>query len=179
MNYELLPNEEIKQIENYPNYYITSFGRVWSTLQGGRWLKPTLSTRGSHQRYYVSLGRGNKKYIHQLVAKAFIPNPNNLTEVDHIDADGTNNHIDNLRWVSHQENMGNSNTNIKIKKNGGALVEIEEIATGKTFWGYEEASKYSGLHIVTIQNHTRNRVKKPKWRLTGRKKSFTDGHIIE
>lgn len=31
MNYELLPNEEIKQITGFPNYFITSFGRVWST----------------------------------------------------------------------------------------------------------------------------------------------------
>lgn len=179
MNYELLSNEEIKQIKEYPNYYITSFGRVWSTLQGGHWLKPTLNTRGNHNRYYVSLGRGNKKYIHQLVAQAFIPNPNNFTEIDHIDGNGINNNVNNLQWVTHQENMANLNTNIKVKHNGGAFVEIEEISTGKTFWGYEEASKYSGLHIVTIQKHTNNRVKHPKWRLTGRKKSYNDRHIIE
>lgn len=179
MNYELLPNEEIKQIKEYPNYYITSFGRVWSTLRGGHWLKPTLNKHGYQERYYVSLGRGNKKYIHQLVANAFLDNPNNYTEVDHIDGDSTNNNINNLRWVTHQENMANPNTVVKIKQNGGASVEIEEIATGKTFWGYEEASQYSGLHIVTIQNHTRNKVKHPKWCLTGRKKSYNDGHIIE
>ena len=179
MNYELLPNEEIKQIKEYPNYYITSFGRVWSILQGGHWLKPTLNKHGYHERYYVSLGRGNKKYVHQLVAQAFLPNPNNYTEVDHIDGNSTNNNINNLHWVTHQDNMTNPNTIAKIKRNGGALVEIEEIATGKTFWGYKEASQYSGLHIVTIQNHTGNKVKHSKWRLTGRKKSYNDGHIIE
>ena len=179
MKYELLPNEQIKPIENYPNYYITSFGRVWSNFQGGHWLKPTLNTHGYHQRYYVSLGRGNKQYIHRLVAEAFLPNPDNLNEVDHIDGDSTNNHVTNLRWVTHQKNMANPITNERIKRNGGALVEIEEIATGKCFWGYDAAAEYSGLCKVTLQNHTANKVKAPKWRLTGRKKSYNDGHIIE
>lgn len=179
MNYELLSNEEIKPIENFPNYFITSYGRVWSILQGGHWLKPTINTRGNYKRLYVSLGRGNKMYIHRLVAQAFIPNPYNYEEIDHIDGDATNNNVTNLRWASHQINLANPTTNQRIKKNGGALVEIEEISSGKTFWGYDEAAAYSGLHPVTIQNHTANKVKTPKWRLTGRKKSYNDGHIIE
>ena len=165
---ELFENEEIKQIENFPQYYITSFGRVWSE-NTHRWLKPTINQRGSHQREYVSLGRGNKEYIHRLVAKAFIPNPNNYDEVDHIDTNGLNNHADNLRWVTRQQNMDNNTTQENLKQNTGYYCEIEEIATGKLFIGYEEAAAYSGLHPVTIKNHTKNKVKNPKWRLAGRR----------
>ena len=179
MEYILLPNEEIKQIEGYPNYYITTFGRVWSNFRGGHWLKPTLNNHGYYQRYYVSLGKENKKYIHQLVAQAFIPNLNNYNEVDHIDGNSTNNNVNNLRWVTHQENMKNENTIEKIKHNGGALIEIEEIATRKLFWGYTAAAEYSHLHIETIKNHVNGKVKNPKWRRTGRKKSYNDNHIIE
>lgn len=181
MTPELFPLEQIQQISGYNNYYITSFGRVWSTYFGGHWLTPTLNKRGKYKRYYVNLGRGNNNryYLHQLVANAFVPNPNNYTEIDHIDGDSTNNYANNLRWVSHQENMQNSITMQNVSKNGGAYLEIEEIATGKTFWGYEEAAKYSGLNIETIKNHANGKYKKQKWRKTGRKKSFSSGEILD
>ena len=80
---ELFENEQIKPIEGFENSYaITNFGRVWSYLSK-KWLKTTIDQRGNHKRECVSLGRGNKRYIHQLVAKAFIPNPNNYKCVLH------------------------------------------------------------------------------------------------
>lgn len=169
MDFNLLPNEKIKQIEGYPHYYITTFGRVWSDYRGGHWLKPTLNTRGNHQRYYVSLGRGHKKYIHRLVAEAFIPNPNDLPEVDHIDTDSTNNHVENLRWATREQNLQNELTQEHIKNNTGYYCEIEEIATGKLFIGYTAAAEYFHVHEETIRNHTKNKVKNPRWRLTGRR----------
>lgn len=165
---ELFEGEEIKQIENFPNYYITSFGRVWSEYSH-KFLKPTIDKRGNHQREYVSLGRENKEYVHRLVANAFIPNPNNYEEIDHIDTNGLNNHSNNLRWATHQQNMDNEITKEKIKQNTGYYCEIEEIATGKKFIGYKAASEYSGLHEETIRNHTKVKVKNPKWRLTGKR----------
>lgn len=112
---DLLKNEIAKPIKNFEKYFITNFGRIWST-QSQKWLKPTINQRGNYKREYVSLGRGNKFYVHQLVAKAFIPNPNNYTEVDHIDANGLNNKAENLRWVTHNENMTNKNTIENLKK---------------------------------------------------------------
>lgn len=45
--------------------------------------------------------------MHRLVAYAFLDNPDNLPEVDHIDGNPANNNVENLRWVSHRENMNN------------------------------------------------------------------------
>lgn len=54
--------------------------------------------------YRVALGRGNQKYVHRLVAAAFLDNPENLPQVDHIDGNRQNNHVSNLRWVSAKQN---------------------------------------------------------------------------
>ena len=49
------------------------------------------------------------RYKHRLIAQQFIPNPNNLPDVDHIDRDKTNNSLSNLRWVSRSDNLRNRN----------------------------------------------------------------------
>jgi len=46
--------------------------------------------------------------VHRLIAKAFIPNPNNLPEVNHKDRNGLNNHVDNLEWVTSSNNSKHS-----------------------------------------------------------------------
>lgn len=48
---------------------------------------------------------GKTNYIHRLVAQTFIPNPDNLTDVDHIDGDKDNNNVENLRWCTHKQNI--------------------------------------------------------------------------
>ena len=165
---DLRENEQCQQIKDFPKYWITTEGRVFSEYSN-RWLTPTISQRGNHKRAYISLGRGNKKYIHRLVAEAFIPNPLNLSEVDHKDTNGLNNHVENLQWVTRVENMDNPQTQTHIKQNTGYFVEIEEISTGKLFIGYDSVVQYSGLSRQTILNHTKGKVKNPKWRLTGKR----------
>lgn len=54
--------------------------------------------------------------------------------------------------------MANPITNQRVRKNGGALYEIEEIDTHKLFWGYAEAAAYAHVHEETIRNHTKNKV---------------------
>lgn len=66
-----------------------------------RVLKPYIHTNGYVR---INLGRGNRKYVHRLVAEAFICNPERKPQVDHVDGDRTNNVVGNLRWVTHKEN---------------------------------------------------------------------------
>lgn len=73
---------------------------------------------------------------HRLVAKQWIPNPNNLPQVDHIDNNKSNNHISNLRWTSCSENTTN-----KSKANGRSYVFLsslpENTATLTNYESYE------------------------------------------
>lgn len=71
--------------------------RIEKVTQLSAWLHTTGYMR-------VSLGRNNHRYVHRLVAEAFLPNPNAFPQVDHIDGDRKNNRLDNLRWVSVRQN---------------------------------------------------------------------------
>ena len=57
--------------------------------------------------YLLSSLNGRLYRKHRLIAEQFIINPDNLTEVDHINHNRTDNHIENLRWVSHKDNIRN------------------------------------------------------------------------
>ena len=91
-------------------YYVTKEGTVHSvprngTRKGGH----TLSQSKDSDGYCVVKLRDKQKVVtgkvHRLVAKAFLPNPLNKPQVNHKDGDKTNNHVDNLEWVTASENV--------------------------------------------------------------------------
>jgi hypothetical protein len=99
--------EEFKIIEGFEIYSISNLGVVKNNLTS-RILKQTINSAGYNK---VNLFNDKKSYshnIHRLVAKAFIPNPENKPQVDHIDNNPLNNHINNLRWVTNQQNIYNT-----------------------------------------------------------------------
>ena len=69
-------------------------------------------TRSGYPRVHLNLVDYNK---HRIIATQFIPNPDNLPEVDHINHDTTDYHIENLRWVSKSQNQRNKRTYKGIK----------------------------------------------------------------
>lgn len=104
-------DEEIwKEIQGYENRYaVSSKGRVMN-LKSGRVLKNG-STPHGYATVCLCKGNGTKPKqitVHRLVAEAFIPNPLNLPEVNHIDEDKRNNDVENIEWVSRSENMRHS-----------------------------------------------------------------------
>ena len=95
--------EHWASIDGYLNYQVSWWGRVTNT-KTGRILKPGTS---SHGYRYVALSKNGKvktHYIHQLVAREWVPNPEEKKCVDHRDGDRINNHFENLRYATHSEN---------------------------------------------------------------------------
>ena len=102
-------NEIWKPIKGYEGLYeVSNFGNVRSLKRNtteGKVLKQGWHTRGYSN---VSLSKGNNhktRSIHRLVAETFIPNPNNLPEVNHKDGNKKNNCVENLEWVTRIENV--------------------------------------------------------------------------
>ena len=62
-------------------------------------------TIDKHRGYSSFICHGKRKKVHRLVAELFIPNPNNLPQVNHKDGNKTNNNVDNLEWCTSQENQ--------------------------------------------------------------------------
>lgn len=109
--------EEIwKPIENYENYSVSTFGQVRND-KTGKILKEYKDTKGRLQINCWKNGICKHFQIHRLVALAFIENPSNKSDIDHINNDPLNNHIENLRWATREENS--RNTQIRSNNTSG------------------------------------------------------------
>lgn len=93
-----------KDVEGFNGYQISNLGRVKSYYNNTTIIRKTSVVCGYK---HLMLSKNKKKYnfyIHKLVANAFIPNPENKPEVNHIDGNKLNNNISNLEWVTRKEN---------------------------------------------------------------------------
>lgn len=146
-----------KQIEGFPNYYVTADGDVIS-YKGikPRKLKPLKTTQ---TRKYLSVilytedNNGNKikkqKYIHRLVYEAFVGEIPKKSEIDHIDADTQNNNLSNLQLLSSAENkrkyLKEKYKSGTIKSHRDKIIKLHN--EGKML---KEIAEEFGCSIVTI-----------------------------
>ena len=123
---------KLKEIPDFAGYYASEEGEIFTTLKQGCRNRYDLSkrteprklsvryTKHGYGRVYMRRESTNKRedvYIHRIIAKLFIPNPNNLPEVNHLDNDRGNNKATNLEWVSRIDNLNYAMTNGNMKRN--------------------------------------------------------------
>ena len=168
--------EEIwKPIKGYEKYYeVSTFGNVRSLdrfikcetifgnnknfIKKGRLLKPrTSKSRGLETGYYRVMLNGKNKCVHKLVAEAFIPNPENKPQVDHIDGDVCNNKVFNLRWVTQKENNNNIITLSKKRR------KVFCVTLNRIFNSVTEAVKITNTTSKTIYDSANNDIKRGKY----------------
>ena len=110
------------KIKGYENYEVTCSGEVINTTTG-RVLKPANNGRGY---LFVVLYKNSKRkhfLIHRLVADAFIPNPENLPQVNHKDENPLNNNVENLEWCTCEYNIQYSRNKpiLQLRKDGSLV----------------------------------------------------------
>lgn len=146
-------------------YQVSNLGRVKGA--SGKILKQRLN----HDGYCVlTMGKKGKrvtKFVHRLVAETFIPNPDSLDTVNHIDFDRANNNIDNLEWLSHHDNIlysveaGRYDEHKKGECNGRAILTEKDVVKIRKLYEqgvqkYKIAKKYnrgwSTIHNVIERN---------------------------
>lgn len=122
---DLFMNEEWRDIKGYEgSYQVSNTRKVRSldrTIMAGKPLVPTMIkgkeiksriSKNGYEMVTVS-SKSNTKHmhVHRLVAEAFIPNNDKKREINHIDANKLNNNVENLEWVTSQENKIHANKN--------------------------------------------------------------------
>ena len=118
--------EIFKDIKDYEGLYqVSNFGNVWSLnyKRTGRaeLMKTSKNTKGYLKVTLCKDGKRKHFLIHKLVAGAFLENPDNLPQVNHIDENKKNNRVDNLEWCDNKYNCNYGTRNQRIAKNSVKL----------------------------------------------------------
>ena len=145
-----------KDIDRYEGLYqVSNFGRVKSIGYGKeRVLKAGVNSRGYLNVVLFKDGKGKSFTVHRLVAIAFIPNPENKEQIDHIDTVRTNNRVSNLRWCTQEENQNNSLTKkrrSKSMKSGNNPNAKKVVCDNRVFECITECAEYYGINTETMR----------------------------
>jgi hypothetical protein len=146
-----------KDIEGYEGLYqVSNFGRVKRVVTN-RILKQAKQHGGSMLVRLSKNGKPHTCTVHRLAAQAFIPNPENKPQVNHIDEDKTNNMIPNLEWVTAKENINHGTRNERTSKKVKAI----DIANGEwnEYYSTHECARQLDLNQGSIVSCLKGRLK--------------------
>ena len=152
--------EELYKVSDRGNIYSVVRKDSMGRKQGGITLKSAPHSNGYLQVVLYKNGVKKTKYIHRLVLEAFIENPDNLPEVNHMDEDKTNNELSNLEWCTREYNVNYGTFIERVSKKVRAVnVETGEVVVFKSTQeagrkGYHQGSVAAACRGVYQSNST-------------------------
>jgi hypothetical protein len=162
-----------KPIPNFDGYEITEDGRVFS-LKRNKWLSPKIDRYG-YKVYSLSLnGKSYHKPAHRLVAQTYIPNPDSLPCINHINENKLDNRVENLEWctVEYNDNYGTRNERMSRTKCKRPVVQILPDGTEILYRGVKEAWEKTGIRwsqIARVCRGVTETTRGTKWRYADEK----------
>lgn len=145
---------EWKKIKDCEDYEVSNTGLVRS-LRTNIILKPKFDRYGYPCcNIFSKTRRKISTTIHRLVAKAFIPNPENKPQVNHKDGNKLNNHVDNLEWVTNRENVNHALKHKLLPNTIFVTVRDLKLNTVNTYMSLTEAANSLNIHSSTILSRT-------------------------
>jgi len=139
---------------------VSTLGRVRSVK--GHYYKSLNDSHGYLQVGFRVNRKHVTKFVHQLVAQTFIPNPNNLPQVNHKDCDPTNNNASNLEWCNNSYNqIYREKFGVSATESRGVPLFAINLTTLKVskYRSQHEASRVLGIHQANVNNVIRGRYK--------------------
>lgn len=152
-------NEIWKPIRDFSTYAISNYGRV-KNIRTGRIMHLSETTGGYLQISLRKDGRYYDKRVHRLVAYAFLSNEYDnyelaSLEVNHIDGDKKNNHVDNLEWCTRSENT------IRAFELGlrhaPRMMKVRVVETGEIYNSIRECERATGCNQSEIGHYLNGR----------------------
>lgn len=170
-----------REIAAFPNYEVSNLGNV-RNKKTGKWLKQYLSPYCEY--LYINPRKDGKQRIvsvHRVTAIAWVPNPENKPQVNHLDGNKLNNRASNFAWATPSENMLHCyQTGLKTYKplhNKGKFGDqhnrsISVLIDGIQYQSISEASQKTGIPISSIHYHLNSKKKRRPRRVHSNETTF-------
>lgn len=148
-----------KEIPNFPGYTVNNLGQIITYKQNPSRVMKTWLQKSGYEN--IKLCKNNQTYhflVHRLVAKLFIPNPDNLPEVNHINKIRNDNRVENLEWCTRLDNLYDSYSTLSSTRNYKPCKLINDSKTilgefGTIKQACEYASQYYGCSYTGLMKY--------------------------
>jgi hypothetical protein len=180
-----MAKERWKTIEGYgERYQISNLGNIkslnWHNDGYEKLMVPQLDRKGYLRIILCKDKKGYPNKVHRLVAKAFVSNPNNLPQVNHINENKTDNRASNLEWVNNITNCnhGTRNKRLSLSHKGhyNARKPCMVVEDNKFFNSQADAARYLKVSKSSISDACMGKTKTCKGKHIILYGEYTDGH---
>lgn len=133
------------------DYEITKDGKIISLKHNKkREIKGYIDKYGYRRVLIYVNGKRKKYFVHRLVAEKYIPNPDNLPQVNHKDGDKLNNCVDNLEWVTPKENIEHAIKKGFRKSNNTTVLNINQVKEIKKLFEIKSMKEIAEMYDVSL-----------------------------